>query len=81
MNETEVNAKLAQIFRQVFPAHQQEFTGNDSVETIGDWDSLGHIKLMLAIETAFKHKLSTAAMLELNSIAKIQIYLIEKGVL
>jgi len=43
------------------------------------WDSLGHIRLMLAVEEEFKIKFITEEIFKLTNLGMIQKYLVEKG--
>lgn len=52
MNQSEIIAEMADIFDEVF-----EYEGALSSETtaseVEEWDSLGHIRLVLAVESKF----------------------------
>ncbi len=39
------------------------------------WDSISHVKIMIAIEEKFKKKISTSKMGELDSVKKIDLFL------
>ena len=45
---------------------------NASYETITEWDSLGHLKLILAIEEEFEIKFNSAKISQLNSLDLLQ---------
>jgi acyl carrier protein len=53
MNQSEVISKLQTVFDEIFlepPALTPELTAKD----VPEWDSLIHISLLLAVESAFK---------------------------
>ena len=41
------------------------------------WDSISHVKIMVAIEKKFKKKINTSKMSELDSVRKIDEYLLK----
>ena len=50
---------------------------NDScAKDFARWDSISHVKIMVAIEKKFKKKINTSKMSELNSVKKIDEYLL-----
>lgn len=54
-----------------------EIPDDASVENVPGWDSLRQLELMLALELEFGVRVSTEAMLELQSAAAIEDYLAE----
>tara|TARA_B100000767_G_C19449368_1_gene403329 strand:- start:81 stop:308 length:228 start_codon:yes stop_codon:yes gene_type:complete len=48
---------------------------NSCANDFAKWDSLAHVKIMLAIESKTKIKISTSKMSELNSVKSIILYL------
>ncbi len=46
-------------------------------EDFARWDSISHVKIMVAIEKKFKKKINTSKMSELNSVRKIDEYLLK----
>jgi len=53
-------------------------TINSKASDFAKWDSLGHVKIMLAIEKKKKVKLNVSTMSKLDSIKKIIDYLKDK---
>lgn len=72
MSQDKVNPKLAQIIAELFHLNPQKISIDDDTDTIEEWDSLGHIQLILSVEEAFKVKLSTKLIPKLISIKAIQ---------
>jgi acyl carrier protein len=75
-----IDAKLQNIFRDVFDNDTLVLTPNLSPETMADWDSFHQVKLVIAIEEEFGAKLSTDEAVSLTSVAKIQDWLRAQGV-
>lgn len=72
MSQNKVNAKLAQVIAREFHLDPREISVEDSVDTIEEWDSLGHIQLILSIEEAFKIRFSTELIRKLINVRIIQ---------
>jgi acyl carrier protein len=53
MNENDVRATLHRVFQEVFEDEPFEFADTLGRETLKTWDSLGHIRLVAAVEEAF----------------------------
>ncbi|MBK9234526.1 MAG: acyl carrier protein [Rhodoferax sp.] len=47
---TDTRTKLQSIFREVFDDDQLQLSDSTSRETLESWDSLGHIRLISAME-------------------------------
>lgn len=50
---------------------------NSCAEDFARWDSISHVKIMVAIEKKFKKKINTSKMSELNSVKKIDEFLLK----
>jgi acyl carrier protein len=60
MDESDIYAQLTEIIRDFFDDDSITATPNLSAKEVDGWDSLTHIRLMLAVEKAFKVKFSTS---------------------
>ncbi|MBE6632125.1 MAG: acyl carrier protein [Ruminococcaceae bacterium] len=71
MKRNEVYLKLNEVFRDVFD--DDSITVNDSTtaDDIEDWDSLEHINLMMAVQKAFKIKLSMGEISGLKNVGEL----------
>ena len=56
MTEAEIFAKLNKIFQKVFDDRSITVNRQTTADDIEDWDSIEHITLIGAVETAFKMK-------------------------
>ena len=62
MNKQEILEKLAPIFSETFE-EDIELTPNLSAADVENWDSLGNIRLFVAIEQKFSIQFSTGKLL------------------
>ena len=67
-----LDSRLVEAVASVFGLSDNEVTPESNQENIADWDSVGHLKLILAVEDAYGVQFSTAQIPELTSVAAIQ---------
>ena len=67
-----VNEKLATVFKDVFELDASEIKPDTNPEDIENWDSMGHLQLILKIEEVFDVKFPTDSIADLTSVKKIQ---------
>jgi acyl carrier protein len=60
MDELGIYARLTEIMQDIFDDDSITATPAQSAKDVDGWDSLTHIRLMLAVEKAFKVKFSTS---------------------
>ena len=60
MNEGQVWLELTSIFQNVFDDDSIVPNSNMVADEVDDWDSLGHIRLVVAVESHFKIKFTAA---------------------
>lgn len=65
----DIEATLAEIFRDVFDDPMLEIGLTTTPETLEDWDSVAQVKLVLSAETAFEIRLTTDEVSEIRSVA------------
>lgn len=56
MDREQIYKTLNEVFRDVFDDEDLVVTESTTADDIEDWDSLEHINLMVAVETAFNIK-------------------------
>jgi acyl carrier protein len=71
MDETQIYARLAEIFEDVFDEDPIKVTPELSAKDVDGWDSLTHIRLMLTVEKAFKTKFSTSEIGKLENVGDL----------
>jgi acyl carrier protein len=64
MEDKEIIKKLNGVFREVFDNESIVINEATTAESIEEWDSLGHILLILAVEKAFNIRFKTAEIAE-----------------
>lgn len=71
--------KPESIVARVFGLELREIDDRSGPETIEDWDSLGHLNLVMELETAYGIELSTDEALEIVDVASLKRVLAERG--
>ena len=71
MEETQIYARLTQIFEDVFDEDSIQMTPELTAKDVGGWDSLNHIRLILTVEKAFKVKFSTSEIGRLDNVGDL----------
>ena len=71
MNRDEFRAKLQQVFREVFEDEEFEFSDELDRESLKVWDSLGHIRLVAALEETFGVSFTIEEIETFTSVGKI----------
>ena len=66
-----INKHLKEIFEDIFEIRDIEINNQTKRDDIADWDSLGHIRLISAIEDEFNTKIELENAIELNSFEEI----------
>jgi len=60
MNTEEIDRKLTAVFQDVMDRDDIVLTHNTTAKDVEEWDSLSHIRLMVAIEKAFGVRFTNA---------------------
>jgi acyl carrier protein len=71
MDESQIYARLAKVFQDVFDEDSINVTPELSAKDVDGWDSLTHIRLILSIEKAFKIKFSTSEIGKLQNVGDL----------
>jgi acyl carrier protein len=66
-----IYASLKQIFQDVFDDDTLVITPELTASDVAEWDSLSHIRLMLAVERSFKIKFSAAQTAGLQNVGQL----------
>ena len=70
--------KLKQLVSDILEVDIDDINENSSPDNIEKWDSLSHIKLVMAIEVEFNVKLTPDDMMDMLSVKLIKMILAEK---
>lgn len=79
MNSAEILDKLQPIFHDVFDDEDIVVTSETNADQIEDWDSLSHIRLVVAIEKEFAIKFAFGELSGLKNVGEM-IELIEEKI-
>lgn len=62
--------KYKNAFKEAFEIEESAITDDLAYDTIPEWDSVGHMRLMAAIEDAFDIMLETEDILDFGTVGK-----------
>ena len=71
MADSTIEARLTEIFREVFDDEAIVLRPTMSAKDVDGWDSLTHIRLILTVEKAFKIKFSTSEIGKLENVGDL----------
>ncbi len=66
-----IYAKLTEIFHNVFDDDSLVLRPELTAEDVPEWDSLSHVRLVLAVQKAFSLKLSAAQTANLKNVGEL----------
>lgn len=69
---------LQKIFRSIFDDEELTINSETTSMDVEGWDSLAHIRLIIAIEKYFDLRLTAAEITNLNNVGDIGLLLIQK---
>lgn len=75
-----MNQRLQRIFQQQFNLSPERWSDTLSPQHLPQWDSLGHLCLVEAIEAEFQLSLADGELTEMEDVAKIKYVLTRAGV-
>ncbi|WP_426434916.1 acyl carrier protein [Bradyrhizobium genosp. P] len=70
MEKAEVYSKLTGVFRDVFDEDDMALTPQTTADDVDGWDSLSHIRLVLAVSKAFGVKFSASEIGSLKNVGE-----------
>lgn len=76
-----MDKRLEKVIREVFPIEQDTIDENWTSDDIPDWDSVGHLNLIMEIEKAFDIKIEIEEMFEVEKLGDIIPILQKRNVL
>ncbi len=71
MTRPETLATMLPVFREVFDDDALSITAATTAKDVDGWDSLTHIRLMLAIETAFRVRIKSTEAAKLENVGAL----------
>ena len=70
MNQSEIIAGMADIFDEVFD-YDGALSAGITSDAVEEWDSLGHIRLVLAVETKFGVRFQPSEVVGLKNLGEL----------
>lgn len=77
MEQPQIYSKLTNVFREVFDEDDLKLTPETAADDVDGWDSLSHIRLILAVSKSFGVKFSASEIGGLKNVGEL-VDLIEK---
>ena len=71
--------KIGSLLAALFPELDRSLRAEDSPETLGSWDSIKQVDIILTVEEAFEIGLTTKEITELQSLGSLVRILRERG--
>lgn len=71
MNEGDIRESVFSVFAEVFGVSVADLTTTSTREAFEDWDSLGHIRLVSALEAKFGLSLTVQQIESLQSVGDV----------
>ena len=70
MSRNEIYQKLAPVFHEVFDNDNIILSDGISAEDIDEWDSLSHIRLVVAVEETFLIRFDSSEIVDLENVGQ-----------
>jgi acyl carrier protein len=71
MEKAQVYSRLTTVFREVFDEDDLTLTSATTADDVDGWDSLAHIRLLLAVSKAFGVKFSASEIGNLKNVGEL----------
>lgn len=78
MNQSEIIAQMPEIFDEVFE-YEGALSAATTADDVEEWDSLGHIRLMLAVEQKFGIRFQPSEIIGLKNLGELADLVIAKA--
>ena len=76
MNKSDIDVRLMQLFQDIFDLEGVSHMGTIFQDNLEDWDSIGHVRLILGLEEEFGVTIPIEEAVKLNSSHMISKYLL-----
>lgn len=67
-----LDSTLRRVFAEVFNMSVDDVVDDLSPDTIDEWDSLSHLRLVSALEEAFKTKFDNSEIMDMTNVSAIR---------
>ena len=75
-----IHKKLKQIMAKTFDIKESQIGNDSSITNVENWDSLSHLRLIVAIEEGFSIKIDEQEIIHMNCYSSIVKLLKKKGI-
>jgi len=72
--------RLRKVFSEVFAVRAEDFSDRLSPDDVQNWDSLGHLRLVMALQDEFGVEFDVEEVMQMQDIARIRERLLHHGV-
>ena len=76
--ENKIEERIKNVMSAVFEIPEEQIKNDSSPDTIGSWDSLRHMNLIVALEEEFKVELTDDEILDMMNYKSIESIIIRK---
>jgi acyl carrier protein len=78
MQQADIITRMPEIFEEVFE-YEGPLSAATTAEDVEEWDSLGHIRLMLAVEQAFGIRFQPSEVIGLKNLGELADLVLQKA--
>ena len=78
MDKVAIRAKLTEVMSSILGVDKSAITDDASMDTIKAWDSLKHMKLVIALEQEFSIEFDDTEVVEMLNVKLIELTLAQK---
>lgn len=71
MNEDEIQARLTEVFREVFDDPALTINREMTAADVKEWDSFNHVRLIVSVEEKFDISLPTSEVADLRNVGEL----------
>ncbi|MDQ6705658.1 MAG: acyl carrier protein [Acidobacteriota bacterium] len=75
-----IHQRVRRVFQEIFDDDALEVNDETSAKTVPEWDSLAHVRLIIALEEEFDIKFTTQEVVKMACLGDLKKALISKGV-
>ncbi|MDQ6666513.1 MAG: acyl carrier protein [Acidobacteriota bacterium] len=75
-----IHQRVRRVFQEIFDDDAMEVNNESSAKTMPEWDSLAHVRLIIALEEEFDIKFTTHEVVQMACVGDLEEALASKGV-
>ncbi|MDQ2898767.1 MAG: acyl carrier protein [Acidobacteriota bacterium] len=74
-----VHRRVQRVFREIFDDDAMEVNDETSAKSVPEWDSLAHVRLIIALEEEFDIKFTTREVVQMGCLGDLKKAIVSKG--